>query len=147
MLTSSKRKGVSLHPVKQPVCGPLSVLLFLEDSLEAIRVNRLLSVFFRDPSASSSEKDETLTCIYLHHLKNQSEVKHYANATDVTEQEPLSTAFSITWTHLLKSKPFQSKLGSEKLCLVKDYRWQILPVSLKSKYSRLEIPPVMHNLK
>lgn len=85
MLTSSKRKGVSLHPVKQPVCSPLSVLLFLEDSLEAVRVNRLLSVFFRHPSTFSLEKDETNCCIYLHHLKNQNEVKHYANATDITE--------------------------------------------------------------
>lgn len=63
LTTSSKGKGFSSHPVKQLLCSPLPELLYLQESLEAVGVNRLVSCSSGILQPLSLENGETLTVV------------------------------------------------------------------------------------
>lgn len=107
LTTSSKGKGFSSHPVKQLLCSPLPELLYLQESLEAVGVNRLV--------LSSSGILQTLPwrrvkpwLLYWPVSSQRSEQgKPWClDTTDSTEQEPSCAAFSSRWANILKSHPF-----------------------------------------
>lgn len=147
LTTSSKGKGFSSHPVKQLLCSPLPELLYLQESLEAVGVNRLV--------LSSSGILQTLPwrrvkpwLLYWPVSSQRSEQgKPWClDTTDSTEQEPSCAAFSSRWANILKSHPFPYSWEVRSSDYLKDYLGQILPVSLKRKH-RPEVPSGKHSLK